>query len=50
MKNYGQIKKKIRYNQKEVKLSRFILNLSEEAKKWKKLSKTLRKKVNVMKV
>lgn len=45
MKNHGQIERKVKYNKKEVKLSQYILNLSEEAKKWKQLKLSLKKRI-----
>lgn len=44
MTNYGQIERKIRIKKRYV-LSPFVLNLSDEAKQWAKLTKRLRKRI-----
>lgn len=44
MKNWGQIPRKIKIK-KRYTLSPFVLNLTDEAKKWAELEKRLRKRM-----
>lgn len=44
MKNYGQINRKIKIK-KRYTLSPYVLNLTDEAKKWATLRKRLRKRI-----
>ena len=44
MKNFGQKPRKIKVH-KRYTLSPFVLNLTDEAKKWQELNKILRKKI-----
>lgn len=44
MRNYGQIKRTVKIK-KRYTLSPYVLNLTEEAKKWQDLNKILRKKI-----
>lgn len=44
MKNWGQIERKIKIK-KRYTLSPFVLNLTEEAKRWAELEKRLRKRI-----
>jgi len=44
MKNYGQKPRKIKVH-KRYTLSPFVLNLTDEAKKWAELEKRLRKRM-----
>ena len=44
MKNWGQIPRKIKVK-KRYTLSPFVLNLTEEAKRWAELEKRLRKRI-----
>lgn len=44
MKNWGQIERKIKIK-KRYTISPFVLNLSEEAKKWEILRKRLRRRI-----
>jgi hypothetical protein len=44
MKNWGQRPRKVKIK-KRYTLSPYVLNLTEEAKKWQELNKILRKKI-----
>ena len=44
MKNWGQIERKIKIH-KRYSLSPYVLNLTDEAKRWAELEKRLRKKM-----